>query len=68
MLESRSPNYPNCVSIFESPTSPHTKPRTDFPALEEPVLLSETYPGHTGHRDCSHTCTRSMPTNHRKFR
>lgn len=48
VLELRSPHYANCVSVLESPTGPHERPRPDFPAFEEPVSLSEAYTNHAG--------------------
>lgn len=46
VLEPRSPHYANCVPVLESPTGSHERPRTDFPAFEEPVPLSEAYTNH----------------------
>lgn len=42
--------------------------------MQDPELIPQflrkvfPYPSPPGWGDCSHTCTRSMPTNHRKFR
>lgn len=66
-LGSRPPDYPTCVPTIQSPSGSHTRPRTASPAFKEPVPSSEVQPSRWAD-DCSHTCTRSMPTNHRKFR